>query len=217
MPNTYLFHGPSGSGKDTQLEKLAEKMEFETIGSGDMFRKLYEEGTPEGIEAHKYWSEGKWVPADLTYKLLNLWVEKYDSNKDWVFVSTVRAEEQIPLFDSLLEKHGRKLDNVVHFTLSEQEAVDRLSVRRTCPNCNGTFHPQWKKEKVEGICDFCGTKLVQRADDQPEMIRKRMQEYRRTIDPILEEYERRGILVDIDASPSIDEIHKIVLKKMGLK
>lgn len=217
MPKTYLFHGPSGSGKDTQLEKLAEKMDFETIGTGDMMRKLFEQGTPEGIEAQKYWGEGKWVPAELTYKILSKGVEDYDANKDWIFVSTVRSEEQIALFDELLEKHNRKLNMMVHFSLSEEEAIIRLSARRGCPKCNGTFHPKWKKEKIEGLCDFCGTKLEQRADDMPDKIKSRMAEYRRTIDPILAEYEKRGILVDIDAAPGINEIHEEVVNVMGVK
>lgn len=213
---TYLFHGPSGSGKDTQINKLSEKIKFERIGSGDMFRTLYEKGEADGIEAHKYWSVGKWVPDDLTYSMLSKWLEKFDNTKDWVFVSVVRTIDQIALFDNLLRKYNRKLDYFVHFSLSDEAAVERMSLRTVCPICKTNYHKIYKKEKVEGICDIDGGKLFQREDDKPEKIIMRLSEYRKDIADILKEYEKRKILIDIDASRSIDVIFEELCIKLGV-
>lgn len=214
---TFLFHGPSGSGKDTQVEMILNKYtNIQRIATGEMFRTLYEEKDPEGIAAYEYWGNGKFNPADQVHRLLRIWLKRYDNTKDWIFVSAVRGEDQIELFDETLKMYDRKLNKFIHFTLSADEAVKRLSTRRICPKCQATFHPDFKPEKVVGICDYDGTKLVQRPDDMPEKIKVRLEEYNRTITPIVEEYKKRGILVEIDASPSIEEIHKEVVKALEL-
>ena len=214
---TLLFHGPSGSGKDTQVNILVEKYGFINIGTGDMFRTMYEEGDKRAVEAHKYWSVGKFVPNEITYNMFPDWLKRFDLTKNIVFVSTVRDVGQVPFFDEALEKNGRKLDKFVHLKLSEEDAIARMSVRTICSKCGEPYHPEYKKEKVNGICDKCGGKLVQREDDRPEKIRERLNEYNRTIDPILEEYKKRGILLEIDASPSIEIIHKQLIKELGLE
>ena len=213
---TLLFHGPSGSGKDTQVNMLVEKYDFLNIGTGDMFRTMYEEKDEKAIEAHEYWSKGNWVPNDLTYVMFADWLKRYDLTKNLVFVSTVRDIGQVPLFDEALRKNHRKLDTFVHFKLSEKDAIERLSVRTICSKCGEPYHPKYKKEKKDGFCDKCGGILIQREDDRPEKIRERLSEYDRTIEPILEAYKKREILLEIDASPSIEEIHKELVKRLGL-
>ena len=213
---TILFHGPSGSGKDTQVELLVAKYDFVNIGTGEMFRTMYKEGDVEGNKAYLYWSKGKFVPNDLVYSMLNKWVKRFETDKHWAFVSVVRDPGQIEMFDKLLEENGRELDYFVHFTLSEEHAIERMSLRRVCPYCDTTYHIKYKREKVEGYCDKCGMKLVQREDDLPEKIALRLKEYNRTITPILETYKQRGMLVEIDATPSIEEIHTQVVAKLGL-
>ncbi len=214
--DTILFHGPSGSGKDTQVELLAQKYEFENIGTGEMFRKMYKQGDLDSIKAYQYWSKGKFVPNDITYKMLDKWVRKFDISKPWAFVSVVRDAGQIPLFDEMLKKNGRELNYFVHFLLSEEKAIERMSLRKICPYCDATYHIKYKAEKVEGYCDKCGTKLVQREDDQPYKIKLRLDEYNKTVEPIIEEFRKRKILIEIDATPSIEEIHTQLVAKLGL-
>ena len=214
--HTFLFHGPSGSGKDTQVNILVEKFDFVNIGTGDMFRTMYEEGDERGIKAEKYWGVGNWVPNELTYNMFADWLKRFDLSKDLVFVSTVRDPGQVLMFDEALRKNNRKLDKFVHFNLSENIAIDRLSGRTICEKCGEPYHPKWKKEKTDGVCDKCGGKLIVREDESPEGIKERLKEYRRTIDPIKEKYKQRGILIEIDASPSIEEIHKELVKKLEL-
>ncbi|MCA9374918.1 nucleoside monophosphate kinase [Candidatus Dojkabacteria bacterium] len=214
--NTLHFHGPSGSGKDTQLDLLEKLVDFERIGTGDMFRRMFEQGTELGKKANEYWGKGNLVPTELTYQLLEEWCKQFDPAKPWYFVSTVRAVDQISRFDDLLAKFDRKLDHFIHFALSEEAAIDRLSLRWYCPKDGTTYHEKYKKEKIKGICDKDGTQLIQRSDDKPDAIKQRMSFYRESIEPILSEYRSRGILIEIDAAPSIEEIHHEVVKVLGL-
>jgi adenylate kinase len=213
---TLLFHGPSGCGKDTQSDLLISRYGFESIGTGEMFRSMYANGDLDGIKSHQYWSKGLFVPNDLVYKMLDRWVDNYDVSKNWIFISVVRDVGQIPLFDELLKKKGKTLDKFIHFTLDEDVAIERMSLRTVCMNCDTTYHSKYKKEKVEGYCDKCGTILSQREDDKPEKIIKRLAEYNRTIAPILKEYRSRGVLVEVDANPGIEEIHQNLVKLLNL-
>jgi len=217
-PRTILFHGPSGCGKDTQVELLVKKFNFENIGTGQMIRKLFEENDKDAIVAtKKYTSKGLFVPNSLIYKeMFPKWLKRFDKEKNWAFVSVVREVGQISLFDNLLKTQGRELDLFIHFVLSDEVAIERMSLRKFCPNCGATYHPKFKKEKKEGKCDLCGTALIQRDDDQPEKIISRLEEYNRTIRPILKVYEDRGMLVEVDAAPSIQEIHKEIVKILHL-
>lgn len=214
---TILFHGPSGCGKDTQVEFLVKDHNYENIGTGDMIRKLYAEADEDAIKATEYTSQGKFVPNEIIYnKMFPKWLNRFDGTKNWALVSVVREVGQIPFLDQLLESKGRKLDLFVHFTLSPEAAIERMSVRKYCPNCGTTFHPKYKPEQVEDICDNCGTKLVQRDDDKPEKIKERLNEYNRTIGPILDVYRKKGILVEVDAAPSIEDIHNELIKILDL-
>jgi len=213
---TILFHGPSGSGKDTQVELLVEKFDIEKIGTGDMFRQMYSEGDIDAIKAYEYWHVGKFVPNDLTYKMFSKWLAKFNQEKDWMLVSVVRDIGQVPLLDELLAQYGRKLDVFLHLKLSEEMAIERRTLRWTCPRCSATYHKKYKKETVEGYCDKCGMKLIQREDDTLERTKSLYNEYQRTIAPILIEYSNRGIVKEVDASPSIDEIHQEIIRQLNL-
>lgn len=215
---TLLFHGPSGCGKDTQVELLVRDYGFENIGTGEMIRRMYAEGDEDALVAmDEYASKGLFVPNDIIYnKMFPKWLEKFDSEKNWAFVSVVREVGQIKLLDDLLRSKNRVLDLFVHFALSPEAAIERMATRTYCAKCGPTYHPKYKKEKVSGVCDRCGGVLTQREDDKPEKIRKRLEEYNRTINPILEEYAGRGILVEVDASPSIEVIHQEILRVLNL-
>lgn len=213
---TLLIHGPSGCGKDTQGDLLVEKYGFQKIVTGEMVREMYDIADIDGIKAHEYWGKGIFVPDELTYRMFSKWMSRFDRAKDWVFLSVVRSPGQIPLFDNLLKEYERTLDTFVHLKLSEEMVIERRSMRWTCPSCGMTFHEKYKPEKVKGYCDKCGMKLVQREDDTLGKTKSLYQEYQKTITPILEEYKNREILVEIDASPSIEEIHKEIITKLNL-
>ena len=209
-PKTILAHGPSGSGKDTQIDLIAQKLGIEKIGTGEMFRVLMKENQ----ELEQMINSGQFIPSEMTYELLTGWMKNYDPGKDWIFVSVVRTFDQIELFDNLLKQYDRDLDHFIHFSLSEEKAVERMNLRKICSLCGEIYHDKYKPEKRENICDKDGAELVRRDDDKPEAIKRRLEEYNKSIEPILAEYKQRGILVDIDASLTIEEIHEEVLKKL---
>ena len=182
-----------------------------------MFRRMYAQGDLKAIKAHQYWSKGKFVPNELTYSMLKDWVKQFDQEKNWAFVSVVRDPGQISLFEEVLTNVNRELDAFVHFTLSEEIAIERMSLRWVCPNCNTIYHEKFKPEKVKGYCDRCGTKLAQREDDRPGRIKTRLMEYNKTIDPIIKHFTQKGTLIEINASPSIEEIHEELIKKLELE
>jgi adenylate kinase len=213
---TFMFHGPSGSGKDTQVDLLADYLDMAKINTGDMYRTMPGEGDEMAIKwAKKVWEEGLFPKAEITYTLLDRYVKRFDPKKDWVFVSIVRTLDQIPAYDEFIEKQGRELDAFVHFKLDEDVAIKRLSQREFCTVCKKTYHKVHNPSKVDGICDIEGAKLETRPDDQPEQIRARLKQYNESIGPILEHF--KGVLVEIDASSTIDEIHKEIIEKLNLE
>lgn len=212
---TYLFHGQIGAGKDTQVEMILKKLDIERISTGEMFRKMSEEGDAEAINLFENKvKKGDWPSPEETYNLVERWLERFDPNKDWILLSVARYAEQIPFLDKVLEKYGRKIDKAVHFTITEEVALERLAGRQICPNCQATFHPKYKVEKTPGICDLCGHKLEVRKDDTPESVKKRFEMYSKTVQSWLDIFEKRGVLLEIDATPSIEDIHNEVLKKL---
>lgn len=211
-----MFHGPSGAGKDTQIDLLEEYMDFEKIATGDMFRGLPGEGHELAMKVEKDIKNGMWPHGRVTYALLEDWVKRFDKEKDWMLVSIVRLENQIEYYEKFMKNSGRTLDAFVHFSLPDEVAVERLSVRTYCPVDNTPYHPEFKKEKNPGFCDLDGTKLIQRDDDKPDAIRKRLQQYRDNITPILDYFREKGTLIEIDGSPSIEEIHSEVVEKLDL-
>lgn len=142
------------------------------------------------------------------------WLPRLDPKKPWFFVSPVRKETQIDLFDKLVQKFDRTLDLFVHFKLTESAAIERMSLRTYCEKCGTTYHSLYKKEKKEGFCDNDGTPLVKREDDNPDAIAKRLEWYNDDLKPILDTYRSRGILLEIDATPSIEVIHENLLKEL---
>lgn len=212
---TILFHGQAGSGKDTQVEMLLKKFPVERIATGDMFRTLKDEGDEYAKELFVKIEKGIWPTPDETYALFEHWLKRFDPKKDWVLISVARYAEQIPYLDKVLEKYNRPLDIVIHFQLEEEVALDRLAGRSICPKCQGTYHPKHKPETVKGVCDLCGGALMVREDDKPESIKKRFEQYAKTVQAWKDEYDKRGILVEIDASPSIEAINIEVIKTLG--
>ena len=129
-----------------------------------------------------------------------------DCAKGFLLDGFPRTVGQADVLDGLLAEIGRKLDGVIDFAVSDDELIRRLSGRRTCPNCTATFHAVAMPPKKEGVCDKCGNALIQRADDQPESIKTRLNEYAAKTEPLLSYYRERGTLQSVDASPGPDEI-----------
>ena len=177
--------GPSGCGKGTQAKLLAEKLGLPAISTGKLLRSEYEAGTPEGIEAEKYWGEGEWVSADLMIKILTKRLDQDDCQKGFVLDGTPRKMGDIPLLQTYLFGKDQKLDLVLHLDTKDETCLSRLTHR--------IFEAREKGEKV-------------REDEDPEEIKERLKQYHQTIGPVLKYFEEKGILRRIDNEQPIEQV-----------
>ena len=185
--------GAPGAGKGTQAEMIAVKYGIPHISTGDIFRYNIKNGTDLGKEAKKYMDEGKLVPDELTVRLLLDRVAKDDCGK-----AEVLTKE--------LEKQGAKVDFAINVDVPDEDIVRRMGGRRACVNCGATYHVVYAAPKVEGICDKCGSKLVLRDDDKPETVQKRLKVYHEQTQPLIEYYEKQGVLRTVDGTRDLHEV-----------
>ena len=201
-----VFIGAPGTGKGTIASRLKEHG-FTHIAPGDLFRKEAKKGTALGKEVKGRIEKGILIPDETTTAL----VKRYTS-KNNIFDGYPRTLPQAEALDSFA-----KPDMVLFFDMSEQDIVERLSGRRTCPDCHAIYHTKNIPPKKAGICDNCSTKLVQRKDDMPDVTRHRFHVFQKQTAPLIELYTKRKLLKKIDASGTPDEVYVSVKALLRLK
>lgn len=195
--------GPPGAGKGTQAKKLVERFHLSHISTGDIFRENIKNQTELGKKVESYLSSGRLVPDELTIAML--W-DRLDREGEQGFLldGFPRTLEQADALKAGLAERGRPLDAVLSIEVAEQVLVKRLAGRRTCPHCGASFHITDQPPQKEGICDTCGTSLVQRPDDSEETVQNRIDVYREQTEPLVAYYEKEGILVHVDGDRPVD-------------
>jgi adenylate kinase len=163
-------------------------------------------GTPLGLEAKKYSSQGLLVPDEIVVGLIKERIQADDCRKGFILDGFPRTVPQAEALDAMLQAAGREVNKVLNFEVDEEELVLRLSGRRVCTQCGATYHVKFMPPKVEGVCDACGGRLEQRADDAPESVRRRLVEYVQKTAPVLDYYRKKGNLEQVDATPDPDTI-----------
>jgi adenylate kinase len=207
-----LFLGPSGSGKDTQANLLVDEFDYERISSGDLVRQISEGENEIQKIIRKSMNKG-FLADNFIFGLLQIYI--YNTiNENIILSGVVRRVSQIELLDFTLFKDKKRLDKVVYFDLNDDEAIRRMSGRLRCMDCLTNFHTLYNPPKVENICDICGGKLTRREDDAPEAIQKRLDDFHKDNEEILTEYEKRGILIKLDASKGIIDIYEELKKRL---
>jgi len=209
-----LFIGPSGSGKDTQAEFLVDQKGFERVSTGDLMRDISEGEHPIQKLIRKSMDEG-FLADNFVFGLTQIYLANA-TNENLILSGAVRKESQVELLDFTLFKIGKKLDKVIYFDLSDEEAVKRMSGRLYCPKDGSNYHLIYNPPKKVNTCDLCGGPLERREDDNPEAIKARLEEFHKDNEAILEMYEKRGILIKIDASKSIEEVRGEVFQALNL-
>lgn len=210
-----LFFGPSGSGKDTQAELLNQKQEFFRVSTGDLIREIsYGENEVQKI-LRESMNEG-FLADNFVFGLLQIYLSKI--NKQNIILSgAVRRLSQVELLDFTLFKIDKKLDKVVYFNLSDEEAIKRMTSRLRCPVDQTNYNTIYNPPKQEGRCDLCGSILTRREDDNEQSIRKRLEDFHSDNDEIIELYKKRDILIEIDASQTIENVAIELSKKLGIE
>ena len=207
MKTKIVLLGPPGSGKGTQGEMLSQELGFVRLSTGDMLREAARNGTPLGLKAKEYMDKGALVPNDL---IINLMKEKISSLKKGtgiIFDGFPRTVEQA---DALGEQID--VDLALNLDVDDAELVNRLTKRRSCPNCNAVYHLDFNPPAKAGKCDKCGSDLYQRDDDTEKTVLNRLKVYRENTMPLIRYYEKKGTLKTVMGSGSIDEIFANVKK-----
>lgn len=200
-----MYHclmGPPGVGKGTQAVFLAKKYGLEHISTGNLLREAVSRKTKLGLQAQGYMNQGLLVPDDLMIAL----VEEVLSPKGFILDGFPRTIPQAEALDSLMEKKGLVLDQVVLLTLDEEELIKRLTGRRVAPKSGRVYHLYFSPPKKEGLCDETGEKLVQREDDKLEIVRPRLKRYFVEQSPLTEYYGKKGLIREISAEGSPEEV-----------
>lgn len=198
--------GPPGAGKGTQGARLAAYFEVPHIATGDMFRHAVEAGSPLGNKVKDIMERGELVPDDVTNEVLRERIRLDDALKGFILDGYPRNLDQARVLDETLDELGAKLDRVIKFMVRGDDIVKRLAWRRTCPVCKTPYHLITSPPRVDGVCDNDGAPLVQREDDTEETILRRLEVYGEQTRPLFELYAGRGLLVEVDAIGSTDEV-----------
>lgn len=205
-----LIMGPAGSGKGTMSEKIANKFKIAHISTGDMFREAISKETPVGIEAKEYLDAGKLVPDDVTNRMVKERIMMDDCDDGYLLDGYPRNLQQAHAFNEVAYQIDKPLDYVINLELDYSILVDRITGRRLCPDCGAIYHTTSNKPKVEGICDICGGELYQRSDDTEEKLKVRYDEYLNQTEPVINYYREQGLVHDINADQSIEDVWKAI-------
>lgn len=194
-----IMLGAPGTGKGTVGNLLSREFNIPHISSGEIFRSYIKKKNELGVEIEKYVSNGQLVPDELTIKILKSRIEEDDTKNGFVLDGFPRTIEQAKYLDKLFENENRKISVVVDLSLSDDEIVDRITKRRTCPNpdCREIYNLDFKKPKIDGICDKCQTKLIIREDDNETTIRKRLENYHNISEGLIDFYKAKDVLYTV--------------------
>ena len=201
-----LIMGPAGSGKGTMSEKILENYSIPHISTGDMFRANIKEGTELGMKAQEYMNAGKLVPDEITVAMVADRLKKADCQVGYLLDGYPRTLVQAKSFENLSKEIAKPVEVVINLVVEFDALADRITGRRMCKKCGAIYHVRNHPSKVDGICDTCGSPLIQRADDTEEQLRVRLDEHERNTKPVLDYYREKGLVVDINASRSIEEV-----------
>jgi adenylate kinase len=198
--------GPPGAGKGTQARQIQERYGLPQISTGDLFRAAMGGESPLGRSVKGYIESGRLVPDEVTSAVVAERIAEPDCAKGFMLDGFPRTLPQAQALDALLAARGLPLDAVLYFDVSDEVAIERLSGRRMCSQCNANYHVRHMPPKQAGRCDRCGSALTQRPDDKPDTIRKRLQVYAQQTHALVEEYDRRGVLYRIASDQAPDEV-----------
>lgn len=191
-----IILGAPGSGKGTTATVLREKYSLAHISTGDIFRANIKNGTPLGIEAKSYIDSGALVPDSVTIRMVEDRLSQDDTKNGYILDGFPRTLAQAQALDEILAKNGSSIDAVLSIVVDDEVIKDRVSSRRVCEKCGASYNVRFKPTKVEGVCDECGGKVIQRADDTPETVANRLETYYKNTKPLIDFYEARGLIVE---------------------
>ena len=199
--------GPPGAGKGTQAERLVDDFGLPYYATGNILREAVEEESELGREAKEYMERGDLVPDELICRVIADRIDSPEAEDGFLLDGFPRTIGQAEMLEAALDERGRALTAALLIAAPDEEVVRRLSGRRTCVKGGHVYHVEFDAPKNEGVCDQDGSRLVQRDDDRPETVRKRLDVYHEQTEPLIEWYEDRGLLRRFEGTRTPDEVH----------
>ena len=209
--------GAPGAGKGTQAALLSQKLKLAHIASGDLFRQSLAKGTELGKQAKTYMEQGKLVPNEITIKMVLERITSPDCQSGIILDGFPRNLEQAKALDEAFQLQGRTIDRAVYIKVSEGELLKRLTGRWICRQCQAPYHEVNSPPKIAGKCDKCGGELYQRADDNTETIKKRLEVFFAETAPLVDYYSQNGKLLEIQGEGSMEEISQRIIAALQTK
>ncbi|WP_216831070.1 adenylate kinase [Alkalihalobacterium elongatum] len=201
-----ILMGLPGAGKGTQAERIVENYGIPHISTGDMFRAAIKNETELGMKAKSFMDAGELVPDEVTIGIVRERLSQADCEKGFLLDGFPRTVAQAEALDGMLTSLEKKIDFVINIDVPENVLMDRLTGRRVSPTSGRTYHVIFNPPKVEGICDVDGSQLIQRDDDKPETVKKRLEVNIKQSKPLLDFYQEKGVLRDIDGLQEIGQV-----------
>jgi len=204
-----ILLGPPGAGKGTQAQRLQTEVGMIQLSTGDMLRAAVRSGSALGQQAKDIMDAGKLVPDELMVGLIEARIAQPDAAKGFILDGFPRTEAQAEALDKMLARSGKKLDKVIEMEVDEKALTERVVGRFTCARCGTGYHDKFKRPKVDGVCDVCGsTEFTRRKDDNAETMKTRMAAYRAQTEPLLPYYRAKGVLKTVDGMAAMDEVYR---------
>ncbi|WP_449621804.1 adenylate kinase [Robertmurraya sp. Marseille-Q9965] len=210
-----VLMGLPGAGKGTQAEKIVENYGIPHISTGDMFRAAMKEGTELGLKAKSFMDQGALVPDEVTIGIVRERLSKDDCQNGFLLDGFPRTVPQAEALENILIELGKKIDYVLNIDVDQDILMDRLTGRRICKDCGATYHLVFNPPTQEGICNRCGGELYQRADDNEETVKNRLQVNIEQAQPLLDFYETKGYLRNIDGQQDISKVFVDIESLLG--
>ena len=204
-----ILLGPPGAGKGTQAQRLQQERGMIQLSTGDMLRAAVASGSELGKKAKGIMERGELVPDELMVGLIKDRIAQPDCAKGFILDGFPRTEAQARALDEMLAESDKKLDRVVEMEVDEKALTERIVGRFSCARCGTGYHDKFKRPKVEGVCDVCGsTEFTRRKDDNAETMKTRMAAYRAQTEPLRPYYSARGVLRKVDGMAPMDEVFR---------
>lgn len=205
-----ILLGAPGAGKGTQAEKIVDKFGIPAISTGNILRAAVKDGTEMGLKAKSFMDAGQLVPDEVVIGIIKDRLKEKDCENGFILDGFPRTIPQA----QAIEDAGIEIDKVVDIEVPDEKITKRMSGRRVCAKCANSYHLEYKKPQVEGVCDACGGELIQRKDDAPETVQARLVEYHEMTEPLKDFYQNLGKLVIVEGQEEVADTTALVFKAL---
>lgn len=211
-----ILLGPPGGGKGTQAKLLSQRLGMTHISTGDILRQAIRQQTPEGLLAQPFVAQGRLVPDDLVNRIVASLFRSASCPRDFLLDGYPRTAQQAENLDPVLKQENLDLDAVAYLEVDDAEILKRLNARLSCPNpgCGAVYNATNRQPKVAGLCDDCGTPLIQRDDDKEATVRERLKVFHAVNAALLRHYEAQGLLVRVPGKGEVETIYGALVRQL---